>query len=152
MREWFAYRIQDRRNEYSLILNGRRLFQQFLVDAYTMVEAERMLYIKNKNKELRTETYSKLAALAQNGDSGVKLRGKKIVLPSSFTGSPRYMKQNYLDAMTICKYYGYPDLFITFKCNPNWPEIVRLMAERACNMRIGLMQQQGCLKSNLTLS
>ena len=92
-----------------------------------MVEAERMLFIKNKNKELRTETYAKLAVLAENGDSGVTLRGKKIILPSSFTGSPRYMMQNYLDAMTICKSYGYPDLFITFTCNPNWPEIARMM-------------------------
>jgi hypothetical protein len=91
MREWFAYRIQDRQKEYSLILNSRRLFQQFLVDGYTMVEAERMLFIKNKNKELRTETYAKLAVLAENGDSGVTLRGKKIILPSSFTGTPRYM-------------------------------------------------------------
>ena len=29
--------------------------------------------------------------------------------------------------MTICKSYGYPDLFITFTCNPNWPEIARMM-------------------------
>ena len=35
------------------------------------------------------------------------------------------MMQNYLDAMAICKYFGYPDLFITFTCNPKWPEIVR---------------------------
>ncbi|KAL7602737.1 hypothetical protein Lser_V15G20400 [Lactuca serriola] len=38
MREFFAYRIQDRDNVFSLILNSRRLFQQFLVDAYTMIE------------------------------------------------------------------------------------------------------------------
>nr|GEW90123.1 ATP-dependent DNA helicase PIF1-like [Tanacetum cinerariifolium] len=40
------------------------------------------------------------------------------------------MMQNYLDAMTLCKFYGYPDLFITFTCNPNWPEISRFMAKR----------------------
>ncbi|XP_022019218.1 uncharacterized protein LOC110919252 [Helianthus annuus] len=33
MREFFAFRIQDRHNKFSLILNARRLFQQFLVDA-----------------------------------------------------------------------------------------------------------------------
>ncbi|GKB11257.1 hypothetical protein Tco_0845180 [Tanacetum coccineum] len=72
----------------------------------------------------------KLAKLAEDPESGVQLRGKKVVLSSSFTGSPRYMMQNYLDAMTICKSYGYPDLFITFTCNPNWPEISRFVAER----------------------
>lgn len=130
MKEWFAYRVQERRNEFSMMLNGRRLFQQFMVDGYTMIESERMSFNKKQQKELRSETYSKLAKLAEDPDSGVKLRGRKVVLPSSFTGSPRYMMQNYLDAMTICKFYGYPDLFITFTCNPNWPEISRFMAER----------------------
>lgn len=25
--------------------------------------------------------------------------------------------------MAICRCVGYPDLFITFTCNPKWPEI-----------------------------
>ncbi|GJY92082.1 ATP-dependent DNA helicase PIF1-like protein, partial [Tanacetum coccineum] len=29
------------------------------------------------------------------------------------------------NAMALCKYIGYPDLFITFTCNPKWPEIAR---------------------------
>ena len=33
------------------------------------------------------------------------------------------MQQNYQDAMTIVRNFGKPDLFITFTCNPNWPEI-----------------------------
>ena len=35
------------------------------------------------------------------------------------------MHQMYLDAMTICKYHGFPDLFITFTCNPKWAELKR---------------------------
>ncbi|GKA46793.1 hypothetical protein Tco_0739676 [Tanacetum coccineum] len=130
MREWFAYRLQDRPKVYSMILNSRRLFQQFLVDGYTMIESERMSYIRREQKDLRSETYSKLAKLAADPDSGVTIRGKKVVLPCSYTGSPRYMMQNYLDAMTLCKNFGYPDLFITFTCNPNWPEIARFVAEK----------------------
>ncbi|GJQ94135.1 ATP-dependent DNA helicase PIF1-like protein [Tanacetum coccineum] len=95
-----------------------------------MVEAERMSFVRKQQKDLRSETYSKLASLAQDPESGVTLRGKKVVLPSSFTGSPRYMMQNYLDAMTVCKFYGYPDLFITFTCNPNWPEIAREVSKK----------------------
>ena len=37
------------------------------------------------------------------------------------------MKNCYLDAMAICKYFGFPDLFITFTCNPKWPEITRYL-------------------------
>nr|GEX31363.1 uncharacterized protein [Tanacetum cinerariifolium] len=88
------------------------------------------IFQEGNDKDLRSETYSKLATLAQNSESGVKLRGKKVILNSNFTGSPRYMMQNYLDAMTLRKFYGYPDLFITFTCNPNWPEITRFMEKR----------------------
>ncbi|CAG2215733.1 unnamed protein product [Mytilus edulis] len=48
---------------------------------------------------------------------------EKNILPSSFTGSSRCMHQLYQDAMSIVRKFGKPDLFITFTCNPNWPEI-----------------------------
>ena len=135
MKEYFAYTLQDRENTFSMILNARRLSQQFIVDAYTMIESERMSYVEKNQPDLRSKTYNKLAKLAQDEDSGVKLRGKKVILPSSFTGSPRYMIQNYLGAMTICKVYGYPYLFITFTCNPNWQEIERFMEEKGLNSK-----------------
>ncbi|GKC56296.1 hypothetical protein Tco_1083894, partial [Tanacetum coccineum] len=75
MREWFAYRIQDRPNIFSTILNGRIFFQQFLVDGYTMVEAERLRYIRNQNKELRCETYSRLAQAAESNNPNKKKHG-----------------------------------------------------------------------------
>ena len=34
------------------------------------------------------------------------------------------MHQLYQDAMSIIRAYGKPDLFITFTCNPKWPEII----------------------------
>ena len=48
---------------------------------------------------------------------------KMIILPSTFVDFPRYMMQNYHDAMAIVRSKGKPDLFITIKCNPNWREI-----------------------------
>ena len=47
----------------------------------------------------------------------------RIILPSSVTGSPRYMAQLYQDSMAIVAELGPPDLFITFTCNPKWAEI-----------------------------
>jgi hypothetical protein len=49
--------------------------------------------------------------------------GKSTILPSSFTGGPRYMQQLYHDAMAIVRSHSKPDLFITMTCNPRWPEI-----------------------------
>ncbi|GJY87089.1 putative PIF1 DNA helicase/replication protein A1-like protein [Tanacetum coccineum] len=40
------------------------------------------------------------------------------------------MLQNYLDAMAMIKNFGYPDLFITFTCNPKWPEITRFLRRK----------------------
>ena len=34
------------------------------------------------------------------------------------------MHELYNDAMAIVRRYGKPDLFITFTCNPKWPEIL----------------------------
>jgi hypothetical protein len=61
------------------------------------------------------------------GDIVASSIGSRIVLPSSFTGGRRYMFNNCQDAMAINKKYGYPDLFLTFTCNPKWPEIQRHM-------------------------
>lgn len=49
--------------------------------------------------------------------------GKIVVLPSCFTGGPRYMHERTRDAMTYVRHYGRPDLFITFTYNPKWSEI-----------------------------
>lgn len=44
--------------------------------------------------------------------------GRIVILPSTFIGM-----QNYQDAMAIVRKFGKPDIFITFTCNPSWPEI-----------------------------
>ncbi|XP_021979413.1 uncharacterized protein LOC110875525 [Helianthus annuus] len=133
MREYFAYRIQDRDNQFSLILNARRLLQQFLVDIYTMVESERLFYIRFQQKNLRSESYENLNNLRQNGNEDMSNVGKRVILPSSFTGGSRYMRENYYDAMAIRKWFGYPDFFITITCNPKWPEIKRFLKDKNIN-------------------
>ena len=49
--------------------------------------------------------------------------GKMLILPSNFTDSQRFLKQNYLYSMSIVNRYRKPYLFITMTCNPNWKEI-----------------------------
>ena len=34
------------------------------------------------------------------------------------------MYQKYLDTMAMVLKLGKPDIFLTFTCNPKWPEIV----------------------------
>ena len=35
--------------------------------------------------------------------------------------------------MAICRWAGYPDLFITFTCNPKWSEIQRFVNNLGLN-------------------
>ena len=123
MREYYAYRLQQRPNEGHTLILGGRLFQQFIVDAYSCIEESRLRWVRDNQEDLRRELYSGLMDAVPRGDSDPITVGKRVILPSSFTGGPRYMAQNYQDAMAICRWAGYPDLFITFTCNPKWPEI-----------------------------
>ena len=90
-----------------------------------MIESHRLRYIRKNLANLRYLNYSKFLAAASDGFSSLPIEGNHIIIPSSFTGGPRYRHQMYLDAMSICKYFGFPDLFITFTCNPKWPELTR---------------------------
>jgi len=66
-----------------------------------------------------------LKKASEAGTTSINEEGNKVLIPTSFTGGPRYMVQSYYDAMAICEHYGFPDLFITFTCNPKWPGINR---------------------------
>ncbi|XP_019150113.1 PREDICTED: uncharacterized protein LOC109146916 [Ipomoea nil] len=115
-REYFCFRIQTRVSEVSTFLNAKRLFQQFLVDSYTMVWSGRLIYIRTHQKHLRCETYNCLSDALTRGEVDPNTQGRRIILSSSFTDGARWI--------------GYPDLFITFTCNPKWPEIQRFLCDK----------------------
>ncbi|XP_019438873.1 PREDICTED: uncharacterized protein LOC109344563 [Lupinus angustifolius] len=115
------------KNEAETLLRSRRLFQQFVVDGYCMMEADRLNWVRNNQTQLRVEKYSNLNSNLDPLDSQGANKGKRIILPSSFVGGRRYMDQLYFDGMTICSFVGFPNLFITFTYNRNLPEIIRLL-------------------------
>ena len=76
-----------------------------------------------------------------------------VVLPSTFVGSPRALKENFEDAVAIIKKYGKPDLFITFTCNPKWREISEnLYPGQTANDRPDLFTRVFKLKLNNLLN
>jgi len=52
---------------------------------------------------------------------------RRVILPSTFIGSPRSMIQLYQDSMVIVGKCGPPSLFITMTANPCWPEITNML-------------------------
>ena len=55
----------------------------------------RLQYIRQNQKQLRFEVYKGIRDAVEKGDDKSQEIGKHIVLPESFTGSPRYLFQNY---------------------------------------------------------
>jgi hypothetical protein len=129
IKDWLSFRVQDRKDEPKTLLSSRRLFQQFLVDGYTMMESERLEFLRKNQYKLRVGKYKNLTETQSNVPNGSKKRDKRMVLPSSFVGGKRYMDQLYFDGMAISAAVGFPDLFLTFTCNPNWPEIKQVLQQ-----------------------
>lgn len=127
MRQYYCFRLQQRVHEGYTLLHSGRLLQQYIVDAYMAIEEGRFRWIRNNQEQLRTDLYCGLMDVVHRGDTDGKKLGKSIILPSTHTGGPRYRIQNYQDAMALCKWAGYPDLFLTFTCNPKWPEITETL-------------------------
>ena len=111
-----------RENSQNHLHRCRELFQQYVVDQWAKVESERLNFVRMQQSKLRQDKYVRVIH-AEDGD--LRNIGKKVVLPSTFVGGPRYMWKKQQDAMTYVRKHGHPDLFITFTCNPRWEEIVR---------------------------
>jgi hypothetical protein len=89
---------------------------------YAKIESECLLYIHLNQCKLRVEEYILLRDAVANGGN-VENLGPLVILPATFTGSPRHVHEYTQDAMTYVRTYGRPDLFITFTCNPAWTDI-----------------------------
>ncbi|XP_052625718.1 uncharacterized protein LOC111904734 [Lactuca sativa] len=93
------------------------------------METERLYYIRRQQHVLRCDSYENLRNQKAQGATDISNVGQRVILPSSFTCGACYMLQNYLEAMSLCKWFGYPDFFITLTCNPKWPEIKRFLKD-----------------------
>ncbi|CAK8578248.1 unnamed protein product [Lathyrus sativus] len=92
-----------------------------------MLESEKLEWIRKNQPKLRASKYNSLNDEGDQSQTPGSTIGKRVVLPSSYVGVRRFMDQLYYDGMTICSKMGFPDLFITFTCNLNWPAIQRVL-------------------------
>jgi len=97
------------------------------VDAYVAIEQNRLKYLRLNKKKFRADFYQGLPDAITIGDNNVAAIGQRIILPSSFTINPCHIVQNYQDAMAIYRWAHCPNVFVTFTCNPQWPEIKRML-------------------------
>nr|GEU74546.1 hypothetical protein [Tanacetum cinerariifolium] len=100
-----ATRQYHRQSQGTTLLRGGRLFQQNLVDAFTAIEEQRLNWTRNNQDTLCVDLYHNLCDVVTRGDTSAAGLGKRIVLPRTYVGSPRYMMHNYQDAMALYQTY-----------------------------------------------
>ncbi|CAN0904880.1 ATP-dependent DNA helicase PIF1 [Linum grandiflorum] len=120
-REYYCYRLQYRAAEGKTLIRSGKALQHFCIDAFTTIEQNRLTYLRLNQKKLWSDLYNSNAL-------------GRIINPSSFTGSVRYMQQLYQDAIAVCNYFKNPDLFITGEDKP-------MVIARVFRMRLDLLKK-----------
>ena len=85
-------------------------------------EHSKLHWICKHQADLCTELYTGILDVLNKGLDPAAI-SRKIVLPSSFVSSPRFMHHNLQNALTLLRTHGGSNLFITFTTNPAWREI-----------------------------
>ncbi|XP_074336931.1 uncharacterized protein LOC141674105 [Apium graveolens] len=127
MRKFYNYKLMIRLSEGLTPHLGGRLWQQYVVDAFTVIEQYILDWIRDHQTTIRSNLYHNIRDTMQKGDRNPSNIGKAIILPASLTGSKRYMTQYFKDSLTICRTLGHPSLFLTMTTNTKWPEIQRML-------------------------
>ncbi|CAN1164941.1 ATP-dependent DNA helicase PIF1 [Linum perenne] len=126
-REYYCFRIQYRTSEGKTLIRAGKALQHYCIDAFTTVEQNRLTYLRNNQKTLRSETY-------------ITTKKCNILFCLNCAGSVRYMKQLFLDGMAICHYFGNPDLFITFTNKPS--VVVRVFRMKLLHLKDDINKQR----------
>lgn len=111
-----------------MLLHSGHLLQQYVVDMYVKLETSRLDYFRSNQDDIQVDLYQGIIDSIENGETQGSKVGRCIILPASFIGRPRDMKERYMDAMTLVQKFGKLDIFLTMTCNPNWLEIKQNMA------------------------
>jgi hypothetical protein len=91
MAEFYGYRLQHRNTNGIALLQGDRLRHQYIVDAYAAIEQNHLKYLPLNQEIFHVDLYQGLQdAIATGGSSTVAIK-QMIILPASFTVSPRHM-------------------------------------------------------------
>uniref|UniRef100_A0A914YHM5 Helitron helicase-like domain-containing protein n=1 Tax=Panagrolaimus superbus TaxID=310955 RepID=A0A914YHM5_9BILA len=127
-REYYAFKTQQRNEKthgFNPILYGGKLFLQYLCDAWAKVEANRLRYIDTHQPKLRAANYKEVhEALFKKAMELGKAPGTVKILPSTFYGGPRFMRELCSDAISMVDEFGKPTALITMTVNPEDEDII----------------------------
>lgn len=125
LREYYSFMLQDRPFENNLLMNGKRLLQEYIVDAAAKIEDNELYFQESHQKELRASEYDSIKRAKAEGFTGTlgRVQSKPQVMSKSMRSSPAQKAAKYKDFVAAFRYHGGVDAFVTMTANPNWPEI-----------------------------
>src|SRR5213075_2980848 len=97
-----SFRLFPRCNEFSTILHGGKLFQEFIVDAWAATEQNRLRFLRMNQGMLRADVYQGLTDVVgniANEELSFNNLGCQIILPSTHIGSACQMFEVFQDSM-----------------------------------------------------
>jgi hypothetical protein len=94
-----------------------KLASEYMVDMLCRNLDCRLNYIKDNLTRIQRDESALMGSDEPVPD------GDNVYLPASFLGSIRWSQERTADALAVARAYGQPTFFITFTCNPHWPEI-----------------------------
>ncbi|POS84180.1 hypothetical protein EPUL_002662, partial [Erysiphe pulchra] len=137
---WYRYVTFRLNGAFELFKYARRLAQRYWVDVYSVIERERLDWIRTHQKELRADMYKTVQDFLAVDSAEVTCNrqlvsssdiGQRIILPSIHLGSDRHLLMLYQNSMAIMREFVKPSLFLTSTANPKWLEIVENLAEKS---------------------
>ena len=134
-RQFFVYHLNIRHTRSDYLFQAGRLFQEWILNAWITCENQRLAYQRGNQKTLRADTYKNLRQAVTERQQQQRAPADslynnehenapgRVILASSFQGSPRWFNAKFQDSMAVVRDMHKPDLFLTMTCNPKWPEI-----------------------------
>ncbi|OWZ06913.1 Helitron helicase [Phytophthora megakarya] len=131
LRENIVFHLFPDPEDESVLHDGGRAYQQFQhtlrADVYTGVEdayRSEAPYMVVEG-EFRVSEYNQSAGRLDDHVAGGRLPrhffdnvGKRVILPSCYTGGPRQMYKSYQDSMAIVREFDKPDIFSDIDFQP----------------------------------
>ena len=129
---WIRFHLHRRpaAGQRDILFLAGRLFQEFTVIGFSTLEHQRLRWMRQEQKTIRADLYQNVRDHVRNGDGGgANALGRRVILAPSFCGGGRWQQERYLNSLAVSRVVGRADLFITFTCNPAWPEITAELLE-----------------------
>ena len=98
---FYRFHLHIRQGMINHLLRCGHLSQQFCLDMFVKVEEGRLRYCRNNQTHLKAAAYN--AVLDATCVADLANNSRKIILPPSVTGSPRFFIRAYQDCMAIVR-------------------------------------------------